>query len=165
MLVGSSPHTRGAHKEVSVFSESNRIIPAYAGSTPSKRLYHLPARDHPRIRGEHIQCVLLALGRRGSSPHTRGAPALIVLYRAQAGIIPAYAGSTCLRNGISSILKDHPRIRGEHFGCLMYFAMSLGSSPHTRGALLGRGVQGVGTRIIPAYAGSTARHFFYRRKP
>ena len=76
---GSSPHTRGAHVRVRDPKLSNRIIPAYAGSTimaaPSEsdkwdEFRIIPAyagstnadrgrkpldRDHPRIRGEHCQ--------------------------------------------------------------------------------------------------------------
>ena len=95
------------------------------------------AMDHPRIRGEHAVRVLERAG--------------------EAGIIPAYAGSTrlmalslffCLGSsphtrGAPTIMKagmekpeDQPRIRGEH------------GRPNREG----RG----GLGIIPAYAGSTA---------
>ena len=94
--------------------------------------------DHPRIRGEHSR--LTTFSRNGTR------------------IIPAYAGST-----------------------FMYFTAtwrSVGSSPHTRGALVGcftcvhvtrdhprirgehagqKSVCPCAYRIIPAYAGSTAR--------
>ena len=72
----------------------------------------------------------------GSSPHTRGAPALGPAPGLPVGIIPAYAGSTSCGPDV------HP---------------SPGSSPHTRGAPLPQPVQRNGDRIIPAYAGSTAK--------
>ena len=51
---------------------------------------------------------------------------------------------------------DHPRIRGEHNPHLDTAKGSGGSSPHTRGAR-GFGVEiPAASRIIPAYAGSTA---------
>ena len=50
---GSSPHTRGAHTAVLTVAESNRIIPAYAGSTSSPSTPPTMPSDHPRIRGEH----------------------------------------------------------------------------------------------------------------
>ena len=50
--------------------------------------------DHPRIRGEHGQAWRPFLPVSGSSPHTRGALADGQARRVQAGIIPAYAGST-----------------------------------------------------------------------
>ena len=134
------------------------IIPAYAGST--------------------LGCHFLCSRKKGSSPHTRGArTATSSPTRAsgdhprirgehnqlhkqrytEKGIIPAYAGSTCMSR-IGGIRKpgssphtrgapppprppagagrDHPRIRGEHVlaGALAVHLL----------------------RIIPAYAGSTA---------
>ena len=50
---------------------------------------------------------------------------------------------------------DHPRIRGEHGTIVVPSGMTLGSSPHTRGALPAvRAAEGA-RGIIPAYAGST----------
>ena len=95
LLLGSSPHTRGAlFKD----AELNKLV-----------------QDHPRIRGEHAETAenhTVFLGiipayagstlrrsgvrdvLRGSSPHTRGARSDVVV------------------SGTS--LGDHPRIRGEH---------------------------------------------------
>ena len=133
------------------------IIPAYAGSTSTPR------------RSTRVAV--------GSSPHTRGAPRPLTSTPSQAwdhprirgehkldgdvvtvlaGIIPAYAGSTCAnpsdwlrclgssphtrgapdKDRVDFIaLRDHPRIRGEHANSLIQ----------------GREISG----IIPAYAGST----------
>ena len=91
---GSSPHTRGAHFATAAFHVSLRIIPAYAGSTDAAAVAIEAPPDHPRIRGEHyVNSVYPALAA-GSSPHTRGAPALRAIYGRRPGIIPAYAGST-----------------------------------------------------------------------
>ena len=54
-----------------------------------------------------------------------------------AGIIPAYAGSTRLFTEYERRGGDHPRIRGEHY----YLDSGVGST----------------AGIIPAYAGSTQR--------
>ena len=94
---------------------------------------------------------------RGSSPHTRGAPAPGFSIRPGAGIIPAYAGSTSWERRRRVPAWDHPRIRGEHrrapgVGCAV-----LGSSPHTRGAPVGDDDVFDVVGIIPAYAGSTCR--------
>ena len=135
MPEGSSPHTRGAPP----------TWPSSSETTP----------DHPRIRGEHD--IITATGCRpwGSSPHTRGARAQFGGNTKDAGIIPAYAGSTLAGDFGYPADEDHPRIRGEHPGWDGWQLASEGSSPHTRGAhplprpaWLGRG-------IIPAYAGST----------
>ena len=50
---GSSPHTRGAPPQGREARLSNRIIPAYAGSTFQTFMADIAERDHPRIRGEH----------------------------------------------------------------------------------------------------------------
>ena len=64
--------------------------------------------------------VLLGIARQmGSSPHTRGAQ------RA--------------RGWMQRPQGDHPRIRGEHFSCLVHPCLSIG--------------------IIPAYAGSTKQNY------
>ena len=72
--VGSSPHTRGARDAPAPEGAFDGIIPAYAGSTRRRRAPSGRHEDHPRIRGEHDHALLLPRGRRGSSPHTRGAP-------------------------------------------------------------------------------------------
>ena len=154
---GSSPHTRGAPTGRGYTTARKRIIPAYAGSTRIARDPGAANRDHPRIRGEHVDPITIGIGQWGSSPHTRGAlfqyvPA-VGLFR----IIPAYAGSTegMLHRG--GVAGDHPRIRGEHGEFAGQPFQAVGSSPHTRGARrrtpLGRDPCG----IIPAYAGSTSQ--------
>ena len=92
---GSSPHTRGALTRRGSVAEYLGIIPAYAGSTPGRPSPAPIRRDHPRIRGEHSDPIILRHGNRGSSPHTRGAPSPTQVGVETTGIIPAYAGSTC----------------------------------------------------------------------
>ena len=112
----------------------SRIIPAYAGSTNTGPTAAPTPRDHPRIRGEHIQKQSADSTGKGSSPHTRG----------------AHHGVRADDRG-----RDHPRIRGEHQRPQILHERLGGSSPHTRGAPEDpRHRDGV-DRIIPAYAGST----------
>ena len=134
---GSSPHTRGARHFEIVVDPIQRIIPAYAGSTFFEDEFVEDERDHPRIRGEHVIFRDDQASSKGSSPHTRGAPAPPHTARFHRGIIPAYAGSTQL--------------------ALMKPGDLVGSSPHTRGAHPAPRVARAVGRIIPAYAGST-RH-------
>ena len=54
------------------------------------------------------------------------------------GIIPAYAGSTGALRSHCPVRRDHPRIRGEHAALDVEGLAALGSSPHTRGARVGR---------------------------
>ena len=112
--------------------------------------------DHPRIRGEHGTSKFSDIFVKGSSPHTRGArrPAG---HPPRAGrIIPAYAGSTDINCITVEEMKDHPRIRGEHYDVTLTPNREEGSSPHTRGAHLKLTPRVVDVGIIPAYAGSTS---------
>ena len=132
---GSSPHTRGARRRCSAPPTCPGIIPAYAGSTGSTSRASAVRQDHPRIRGEHTGSASIIAVRRGSSPHTRGAPNYWDGQVKPVRIIPAYAGST----GAPSVRAettgpDHPRIRGEHYACTVVTELGEGSSPHTRGA-------------------------------
>ena len=152
---GSSPHTRGAHVCGEYVDICHGIIPAYAGSTLLRdHLQALPG-DHPRIRGEHDKPEPFEHVIQGSSPHTRGAHACVESRARFAGIIPAYAGSTWRATPGSSRTRDHPRIRGEHHSSFARVLRVMGSSPHTRGALLRNTKDGASGGIIPAYAGST----------
>ena len=153
--LGSSPHTRGARQAILPVSSLARIIPAYAGSTPTSPSVSLTTRDHPRIRGEHFIKYGIVPSSEGSSPHTRGALDREAVAAGVDGIIPAYAGSTPRPRRRTCSSLDHPRIRGEHQLALMKPGDLVGSSPHTRGAprhaIRETGIHG----IIPAYAGST----------
>ena len=55
IIVGSSPHTRGAPQIVQDRTTSIGIIPAYAGSTGTLPIANGGTGDHPRIRGEHVR--------------------------------------------------------------------------------------------------------------
>ena len=152
---GSSPHTRGALRVVAAEQSALGIIPAYAGSTWSILSQAATMADHPRIRGEHVWSARHGKTREGSSPHTRGAPHEAMAEYYEGRIIPAYAGSTPGPRSDRRPFKDHPRIRGEHYGDMSAYELSSGSSPHTRGALTEFLRMLFNTRIIPAYAGST----------
>ena len=91
---GSSPHTRGAPTGTRTATRPSRIIPAYAGSTWRRTGRRPRTRDHPRIRGEHCRTNRMLSCSMGSSPHTRGAPPLLMPSHKPLIIIPAYAGST-----------------------------------------------------------------------
>ena len=111
--------------------------------------------DHPRIRGEHEAEFTGVGGPSGSSPHTRGARQPFKAASLRDGIIPAYAGSTVTPIRQPFKAADHPRIRGEHLNRIKQEMPAEGSSPHTRGAPL-HPLEGLDeARIIPAYAGST----------
>ena len=118
------------------------IIPAYAGNTLSKLTRALFHKDHPRICGEHWYSGTGCHESRGSSPHMRGTRIRAHGYVDTAGIIPAYAGMipAYAGNTVSVVvsilvLRDHPRICGEHVPTLGIPGAVAGSSPHMRGTL------------------------------
>ena len=162
---GSSPHTRGARRGYWFRRHRRRIIPAYAGSTLCARVSVSLAKDHPRIRGEHWAAQLMTDLMPGSSPHTRGAQPRPFGGIEVRGIIPAYAGSTRPALPSARGRPDHPRIRGEHSASTTISSTISGSSPHTRGAPPQLVDEPSRTRIIPAYAGSTASFGRYRVSP
>ena len=152
---GSSPHTRGAPPDGKGKHAHRRIIPAYAGSTACRRFVCRGGRDHPRIRGEHLELGGGVVVSGGSSPHTRGALAAACVSAWGRRIIPAYAGSTHTTPTRHARQRDHPRIRGEHDFQVVLLWADKGSSPHTRGAHVVGAGRAAASGIIPAYAGST----------
>jgi len=155
--VGSSPHPRGAHLAAGQVAGCGGLIPASAGSTPIRGRCRTCSRAHPRIRGEHPRDRITLDGRRGSSPHPRGALAENTPYAGTYGLIPASAGSTCQTTTWCVLFGAHPRIRGEHEVMFPDPATAEGSSPHPRGALAHLVEVAPDPRLIPASAGSTAR--------
>ena len=91
----------------------------------------------------------------GSSPHMRGTLRVGIPVRYEARIIPAYAGNTPIRTRTSTVVRDHPRICGEHRGHCQGGFHGWGSSPHMRGTRPKAFPLSEWTRIIPAYAGNT----------
>ena len=88
----------------------------------------------------------------------RGAPSGHSHIHAVAGIIPAYAGSTCASPSSLRHAGDHPRVCGEHSTQVQEAALEQGSSPRMRGALGAAAKDTIKAGIIPAYAGSTNRN-------
>ena len=131
------------------------IIPADAGSTTGSARGQRASWDHPRGCGEHICRSGWNRYAKGSSPQMRGAPRPVLGYCAAAGIIPADAGSTRLRQDSSDGSRDHPRRCGEHPSAASRPRLPRGSSPRMRGALQRQFPHQARQRIIPADAGST----------
>ena len=92
----------------------------------------------------------------GSSPLTRGKPAVPSAVDNQRRLIPAHAGKTSIRSRRSMTPEAHPRSRGEN-RCVSHGQnVSRGSSPLTRGKPTGVECGGDTGRLIPAHAGKTA---------
>ena len=91
---GSSPHVRGARGYRLRLLHLRGIIPACAGSTLHEVFGGEFVGDHPRMCGEHPPIRPAKRRLEGSSPHVRGAHAILIAASGSHGIIPACAGST-----------------------------------------------------------------------
>ena len=137
ILRGSSPLTRGKLCSVSHCLRVGGLIPAHAGKTRAAVAAGHRARAHPRSRGENCLRGLEACLRDGSSPLTRGKPYSYPRTPRRSGLIPAHAGKTSRIIVFSLSLGAHPRSRGENLHLTRRCVVSRGSSPLTRGKLVG----------------------------
>ena len=155
MDAGSSPHARGTLTNAGTKADSAGIIPACAGNTASASILRLNPRDHPRMRGEHEAGRVELTEAWGSSPHARGTLGRTASRIVAHGIIPACAGNTMRIRPVLLVMRDHPRMRGEHAGLARLRPVDEGSSPHARGTQDGREDATRSGGIIPACAGNT----------
>ena len=137
-------------------ADTTEIIPAYAGNTFAVGPPSSPARDHPRVCGEHIHLRLSRRWMEGSSPRMRGTPCILLTFLCRIGIIPAYAGNTTRPSLTTVSPRDHPRVCGEHRTESRQGQRNQGSSPRMRGTPRFPTTAAVGRGIIPAYAGNTS---------
>ncbi len=114
---GSSPQMRGPQDRLGQQRRHGGIIPADTGSTRWRRWRSTGPWDHPRGCGEHVKLLPLRPRGAGSSPRMRGAPVAVHADALDVGIIPADAGSTCLRLSSRRSPGDYPRGCGEHPRC------------------------------------------------
>ena len=154
-LGGSSPLTRGKRGLGGVPGVVDRLIPAHAGKTarPCARLIRW--RAHPRSRGENIQTSSQTVKTSGSSPLTREKRRAGCIDGLVQRLIPAHAGKTPRRSSARMTRRAHPRSRGENALHPDEVMNALGSSPLTRGKLLGADRALGGRGLIPAHAGKT----------
>ena len=111
---GSSPRGRGKRLCERLREEMARLIPAWAGKTPTGRQSTGGPGAHPRVGGENdARRVALAFVP-GSSPRGRGKPAGPSRPASKPGLIPAWAGKT--QRYVLGADEDaaHPRVGGEN---------------------------------------------------
>ena len=143
---GSSPLTRGKRGMRTRMRGCRRLIPAHAGKTRACSWVSRGLWAHPRSRGENIIFKNEAGDRMGSSPLTRGKPGFSGDERVGRGLIPAHAGKTPGSPRTRAPPWAHPRSRGENTWASRARGRDAGSSPLTRGklvGLLGRRLRGV----------------------
>ena len=147
------PRGRGKDEELSPIVFAVRITPAQAGK--SWRLYPAlhPARDHPRIGGEKLGRMVVAISVIGSPPRRRGKVFLTDLVRVVVRITPAQAGKSrrCCLPG--SPRRDHPRVGGEKYFWCALPSTAAGSPPRWRGKVHHLVPQLHQVGITPAWAG------------
>ena len=175
VVLGSSPLTRGKRVGLAGWLLPGRLIPAHAGKTEcSPTVAHVwglipahagkttPSRcgtgrrgAHPRSRGENaLLGAAVGIGG-GSSPLTRGKPAVRDVRVHVGGLIPAHAGKTPNSWTGTRSSGAHPRSRGENEKICQRVASWAGSSPLTQGKREHGGDDVPHGGLIPAHAGKT----------
>ena len=91
---GSSPLTQGKLRGGLARRGRGRLIPAHAGKTRLHANSQVRATAHPRSRGENPMEPSRLVKPNGSSPLTRGKPAMTVTRNTRIRLIPAHAGKT-----------------------------------------------------------------------
>ena len=152
---GSSPLTREKRRAGCIDGLVQRLIPAHAGKTLAHQVQVLKAQAHPRSRGENSVFMPARWRAWGSSPLTRGKPRAPLRRWPAWRLIPAHAGKTPRRSSARMTRRAHPRSRGENALHPDEVMNALGSSPLTRGKLLGADRALGGRGLIPAHAGKT----------
>ena len=115
------------------------------------------SRDHPRMRGEDRDDRTRVRLEGGSPPHARGRPKSSSACWTWTGITPACAGKTSSIAFLSSVNRDHPRMRGEDSVFAWRASWLMGSPPHARGRPGAVSSFFLEFGITPACAGKTAR--------
>ena len=91
---GSSPLTRGKHRDRRADTRRQGLIPAHAGKTVIPVATQIGQAAHPRSRGENQQAAIEEQKGKGSSPLTRGKHPYKQEGKSPHGLIPAHAGKT-----------------------------------------------------------------------
>ena len=115
VILGSPPPMRGTPINYHIGWISPRITPAYAGNTATPVVNALNSTDHPRLCGEHSHCRTFDHIHLGSPPPMRGTLNDRINAYNYYRITPAYAGNTSKRGRLPLVVRDHPRLCGEHF--------------------------------------------------
>ena len=130
---GSPPRVRGTDSFSLSSNRPFRITPACAGNSTRGSSKFDCNRDHPRVCGEQVRCLLPARPSRGSPPRVRGTAHPPARSSITHRITPACAGN---RSGALETLqqaKDHPRVCGEQVYFDQESLLDMGSPPRVRG--------------------------------
>ena len=136
LLWGSPPHVRGPRLLRISFIPPCGITPACAGTTGNLTHDTPLSRDHPRMCGDHYLGIVVLPCLGGSPPHVRGPLRKYFSFLRSMGITPACAGTTSPRTSDVALLRDHPRMCGDHAIIVFTLMILSGSPPHVRGPQL-----------------------------
>ena len=105
--------------------------------------------------GENLENPTACFPVQGSSPRVRGKRARRKRIVARSGLIPAYAGKTCIWSLLTKPGRAHPRVCGENLEYAARRPNRAGSSPRVRGKPMDQLADKTNGRLIPARAGKT----------
>ena len=134
-----------------------RLIPAWAGKTPTRESSAGPRPAHPRVGGENSRRIDREAAVDGSSPRGRGKRLDDGFDLGEGRLIPAWAGKTRPKRPTRTWLPAHPRVGGENNWLPADYARLAGSSPRGRGKRWAQQASSCGEGLIPAWAGKTVR--------
>ena len=154
-IIGSPPLARGKPHFQTFSRKFLRITPACAGKTCGVITIVMHFRDHPRLRGENSYFFPHIPKSMGSPPLARGKLLQLPTQQELLRITPACAGKTIMSSNASSLIKDHPRLRGENLLLSFLTSNLVGSPPRARGKSPSRLKCSLPSRITPACAGKT----------
>ena len=154
-MAGSPPRVRGPPRVAVDRAGVRGITPACAGTTSLTSRRPCPARDHPRVCGDHYAYSQASHLFMGSPPRVRGPLHLLHARVQRAGITPACAGTT--RSVPVRMIghRDHPRVCGDHSWWVRTASAMAGSPPRVRGPHAHKRQRLVLLGITPACAGTT----------
>ena len=132
-IIGSPPLAREKPHFQTFSRKFLRITPACAGKTCGVITIVMHFRDHPRLRGENSYFFPHIPKSMGSPPLARGKLLQLPTQQELLRITPACAGKTIMSSNASSLIKDHPRLRGENPFKKSFIIAFPGSPPLARG--------------------------------
>ena len=130
---GSPPHVRGTRRCRESRRCPQRITPACAGNTNGIGRHKAPTQDHPRMCGEHSLRMIAIHVFMGSPPHVRGTRLSREDKQVVDRITPACAGNTLTLTACRCLIKDHPRMCGEHYSSMRLPTSLSGITPACAG--------------------------------
>ena len=151
--IGSPPLARGKAELDGAFAVDIGITPACAGKSIHTGHLRERIKDHPRLRGEKLDCKVGVECEGGSPPLARGKGGDIDDADHKCRITPACAGKRAMEHCGTFRGKDHPRLRGEKILFPKLLVCSSGSPPLARGKEVATFALDDEPGITPACAG------------